>query len=502
MIPQLILDWSRRTPDKTAVIWNDRVSLSYRSFADNIAAARDYFARRDCIGPGYAVLAVHNILDYWVLGLAVRSLGLTTVVVGSVEEALNGPPSVWGIIGRLGQSNVRCVITTPHEAEVWPGLDGLCSLLSIPLVSASPTYEGASALGLEAFEPRQPPGDHILVTSGTTGTQKLVLMTPASDATLLRRTVELNDINQDTMLSVFRFEAWTAIGYRWAASPWLTGGTTIIDQRPQLHDALLQFGITHAVLVPSILSVILSAPATAFPLNKGLHLVVTGGAMTRRQADDAKTRITPHLFNSLGSTEAGGIGVTSLNTPEDHGWHRIAHDPVVEIVDESDRVVPIGEIGRLRISTAGGPASYLNDEVATQAFFKDGFFYPGDLAVGRSDGRLALKGRLTDVINVRGRKISPATIEVRLCELLGVSGVCLFSQQNDKGEELIYVVIENPAAINFGQLTDILKGEAGEFAQADVYVVCVTRLPRNQMGKVLRQAVRSQFILSQPPSAR
>ena len=242
MIPQLIFDWARKTPDKTAVIWNGRVSLSYRSFADDIAVARGYFARRDCLGPGYAVLAVHNLLDFWVLSLAIRSLGLTTVAVGSVEEAPHGVPSLRGSVGKLDQSNVRCVITTPNETEVWPGLDGLCSLLSLPLLSASLTNEGG-ALGLEAFEARQPPGGHILVTSGTTGTQKLVLMSPAFDATFLRNKVELNGWNQDSVLSVFSFRAWMAIGYRAAASPWLVGGTTLIDQRVQAYQALLQPGI-------------------------------------------------------------------------------------------------------------------------------------------------------------------------------------------------------------------------------------------------------------------
>jgi acyl-coenzyme A synthetase/AMP-(fatty) acid ligase len=504
MIPQLIFDWSRRTPDKTAVIWNGRVSLSYQSFANDIAVARGYFARRDCLGPGYAVLAVHNLLDFWVLSLAIRSLGLTTVVVGSVEQdqARHGVPSLRGIVEKLGRSNVRCVITTPHETEFWPGLDGLCSQLSLRLLSASLKDEGTFALGLEAFEARQPTGGHVMLTSATTGTQKMVLMSPTFDANALRRAVELFDISQESALSVFLFKPWMAIGYRAAASPWLVGGTTVIDQRPQTHRALLQPGITHAMLSPSVLSVILSAPANAFPRNEAMRLAVSGGAMTRTQAEDAKTRITPRLFNLYGSTETGGIAITSLDTPEDHRWHRIAHNRVVEIVDDLDRVVPTGEIGRLRISAAGGPVGYLNDEAATRAFFKDGFFYPGDQAVRRSDGRVALQGRLTDVIHVQGGKFNPAPFEERLCDLLGVRGVCLLSQQDDNGEEVIYLVIENPTTINSECVTDILKKEFLEFNQAHINIEYVTALPRNQMGKVLRQVVRGQFIARPPRDGR
>ena len=118
--------------------------------------------------------------------------------------------------------------------------------------------------------------------------------------------------------------------------------------------------------------------------------------MTQAEVDQAKARITKRLFNWLASTEVGCIASTHLETPDDHRWQRLAPGHVVEIVDEFDRPVPVGEIGRVRISTAGGPTNYLNDEPATRDFFKDSFFYPGDLAVIRSDGRMALQGRLTE----------------------------------------------------------------------------------------------------------
>src|SRR5262249_22005238 len=175
-------------------------------------------------------------------------------------------------------------------------------------------------------------------------------------------------------------------------------------------------------------------------------------------------------------------------TPEDLRWHRLVPGRMVEIVDASDRPVPIGEVGRVRVSTAGGPTGYLNDETATRAFFRDGFFYPGDLAVMRSDGRIALQGRITDVINVQGYKIYPAPIEERLGEVLGLNGVCLFSMQNDSGEEELHVVLETAKPIDSERLTAALKQELrGLRGPHRARVHYVATLPRNEMGKVLRQ---------------
>ena len=476
MITQLIFDWAKQTPDKTAVIYNGQ-PFSYRSFARRIAVARGYFARRGYVGPGYAVLAVKNLMNFWILSLSLRSLGLTTVAVPSVAA-----------VGKLGLPNMRCVVTGP--GEIWAGLEGLCTKLGLSLLSVS--LAGEAALQLDASEATFLLGGHILLTSGTTGTYKMVLMRPAFDAFLLRHRVELFGINQDTVFCVFQFGPWSGPGYAWAASTWTVGGTTLIEQGREAYQALLRPGISHAMLNPAMLAHILAAPAGAFPRNDAMQLAVTGGAMTRTQVEQAKARITPRLFNYLASTETGAIALTPLNTPEDQEWHRLVPGRVVEIVDESDRPVPTGEIGRVRVSTAGGPTSYLNNEAATRAFFKDGFFYTGDLAVMRSDRRMALQGRVTDVINVQGNKISPAPIEDRLSELLGVSGVCLFSMPDDSGEEEIHVVVETPTPIDSERLIAAINQELRGFPQAHVHFVAA--LPRNQMGKVSRQVVRAQAI--------
>ena len=483
MITQMIFDWAKRTPERTAVIYNGQ-PWSYHSFAYYISAARGYFSRRGYVGPGYAVLAVHNLMDFWILSLALRSLGLTTVQVRFAAG-----------LGKLGLANVRCVITTP--GEIWPDLDGTCAELGLALLSVS--LKGEPVLGLEASDAPHPWGGHILRTSGTTGVSKMVLMDSTFDADLLRLHVELFGIDQHSLLSVFNFPTWTGHAYKWAASPWSVGGATLIEQGAEPYRALLYAGITHAVLNPAMLAIILAAPVGVFPRNDTMRLAVGGGPMTRIQVNQTQARITTRLVNYLASTEAGVIAFTPLDTAEDQRWHRLVPGRAVEIVNELDRPVPAGEIGQMRISTAGGPTRYVNDETATRAFFKNGFFYPGDLAVMRSDGRMALQGRVTDVINVGGDKVSPAPIEDRLGELFGV-GVCLFSMQNDRGEEEIHVVFETPTPIDSERLTAALNQALGEFHRARIHYVAA--LPRNDMGKVLRQVVQTQAITNLSSLAR
>jgi acyl-coenzyme A synthetase/AMP-(fatty) acid ligase len=472
MITERIFYWAKQTPYNTAVIQNG-AHLSYRSFARSIAKARGYFIRQGFAGPGHAVLAIHSMKDFWILGLALRSLGLTTLAARSVA-ALN----------QFDLPDLRLVVTL--RAEAWPELEGVCAARGLPLLSAS--LEGEAGIPLDAAGEHHPAGGHTVWTSGTTGADKMLLLRAEYDSIYLPIMVKATGIDQKTVLCMFGISGWTTVGYRWAAAPWTVGGATFFQPGSERYLALQHPGLTHAFMNPAMLAGVLAAPEDGFPRNDVLQLFVGGGTITRAQVDQAKARITPHIFNFLAATEVGVIAVTPLDTPEDHRWHRPVPSRLVEVVDDSGRPAPAGENGLLRVGTTGGPESYIDDEAATRTFFKDGFFYPGDLAVMRPDGRIALQGRVTEVINVRGKKISPAPIEDRLAEMFQVNAVCLFSEQNDDGEEELHVVLEAPARFEPGRVADALKELRG-FNKAIVHFVA--EMPRNPMGKVLRREAQS-----------
>ena len=475
MVAHLIFDWAGKTPDKAALEYNGE-AWSYAVFAEAIAVARGYFHRRGIAGEGVAVMAVGHLRESWVLSLALRSLGLTTIAVQSAEA-----------IGALRLPDVGCVVTS--AGETWPGLADRCAEKGWPLVSAA--WTGEAPLGL-AEGAAHAQGGHILQTSGTTGQYKMVLFDPSFEPEYLRRRRATSGMNQDSVPNLFEFGSWTGIGYKAPSNAWTVGATVVFHQGLAPHLVLRRPGLTSSTVVPTVLAAILAQPEGAFPRSETMQLAITGGTITQAQIDEAKTRITPILTNGLGATESHPIAETPLNTPDDHRWHRLSRGSVVELVDEFDKPVAIGQIGRLRIGTEGGPTRYLYDDEATKAFFRDGFFYPGDLALMREDGRIALQGRVTEVINVNGHKLSPGPIEDRLRETLGVNGVCLLSMQDDRGEEELHLVIEAPAPIDPTTLAGVLRAELHGFP--GVHVQYRSTLPRNAMGKLLRQAVTTDII--------
>ena len=158
------------------------------------------------------------------------------------------------------------------------------------------------------------------------------------------------------------------------------------------------------------------------------------------------------------------------------------------MVDEQGRALPAGQVGFVRVDLAAGVTGYLHDEAATRAFFRDGYFYPGDLGRFRADGRLELQGRVTDVINLLGQKIASRPIEEVLERELAVSAVCVFSAQNEFSEEEIRVAIEIDRPIEEARIAPLLR-RLLPGARA-FRVSFLLAFPRNEMGKVRRLELR------------
>jgi acyl-CoA synthetase (AMP-forming)/AMP-acid ligase II len=294
--------------------------------------------------------------------------------------------------------------------------------------------------------------------------------------------------------NLFNFGAWTGLGYRVPAGVWLKGGTVAFSQWRPDHLALRRPGLSSSAVTPPMLTQILAAPEGSFPRSDTMELRLGGSTVPQWQIEQAKLRITPRVFNGLAATETHHIAMTLQNAPDDHRWHRLEPTTVVELVDEFDRPTPIGQTGRLRVSTEDAPTAYLLDEEATRAFFKNGFFYPGDLARMREDGRIALQGRATDVINVKGNKIWPAPIEERVREALSVSGVCLLSAPNRAGDEELHLVIEAPTPLDPGIVAAVLPSELRKAGLGTVHITHTPALPRNAMGKVVRDSLTAAVI--------
>jgi acyl-coenzyme A synthetase/AMP-(fatty) acid ligase len=155
---------------------------------------------------------------------------------------------------------------------------------------------------------------------------------------------------------------------------------------------------------------------------------------------------------------------------------------------DAGQPLAVGQLGHVRARVLDGLCGYVGDKATSQRFFREGWFYSGDLGTFRADGRLALGGRVTDVVNIMGNKLATGPLERSLQDQLGAEAVCMLSLPDRDGDEVVHVVIGRRRKLTRPELEALSKGPLRAIPK--LQFVVLPSLPRNAMGKVLRVKVR------------
>jgi long-chain acyl-CoA synthetase len=137
---------------------------------------------------------------------------------------------------------------------------------------------------------------------------------------------------------------------------------------------------------------------------------------------------------------------------------------------------------------------YLDEPELTRAAFADGFFRTGDLARARADGRVELAGRIKDVINRGGAKVSPLELEHVLLQHPAVAAALATGVPDPIMGERIHVLVVRRANTSIDErgLREWIAGRIERFKWPDAYHFG-PELPTGRSGKVDRNALRDQL---------
>jgi acyl-coenzyme A synthetase/AMP-(fatty) acid ligase len=167
-------------------------------------------------------------------------------------------------------------------------------------------------------------------------------------------------------------------------------------------------------------------------------------------------------------------------TVDDLHWLQPVPGCLVEIAREDGSLCRPHEEGLVRVLLSDIDATgYLDDPEATARFFRDGFFYPGDIGIKREDGAVRILGRVADVLNVRGDKLAVGPLEQQVQDLLHVETLCLFSGLSREGVDELVVVIESDRTLSREDMQKV----AARFPQFErVRFENVQKFPRTEAG--------------------
>ena len=195
------------------------------------------------------------------------------------------------------------------------------------------------------------------------------------------------------------------------------------------------------------------------------------------------------LIEAYGMTEAAHQMASNPLPPKPRkpGTVGLAAGPDVDIMDEAGKLLPPNTIGEIVIRGANVTAGYENNPKANAEGFTNGWFRTGDQGVKDADGYIALTGRLKEIINRGGEKISPREIDEVIMDHPGVAQVVCFAMPHAKlGEEVAAaVVLKEGAAVTEKELQQFVASRVADF-KVPKKILILAEIPKGATGKLQR----------------
>ncbi|WP_296951285.1 long-chain-fatty-acid--CoA ligase [uncultured Massilia sp.] len=228
----------------------------------------------------------------------------------------------------------------------------------------------------------------------------------------------------------------------------------------------------------------------------GLKVSNGGGMAVQRAVDDKWHAITgTHIIEGYGLSETSPVA--TCNRCDVDGFTGSIGLPVpstdVAIMDDDGRLLPPGSIGEIAIRGPQVMAGYWNrpDETA-KVMTADGWFKSGDVGTMDENGYVKIVDRKKDMILVSGFNVYPNELEAVIAAHPGVLECAVIGVPDaHSGEAVKVFVVRKDPDLTAEQLMDYCKREFTGYKKPK-YIEFRTELPKTNVGKILRRALREE----------
>jgi acyl-coenzyme A synthetase/AMP-(fatty) acid ligase len=405
------------------------------------------------------------------------------------------PLSHWVVLIALMRLGARSVSLTDHFEAESSALNCLGTVItdrepSRPL----PPHVRSLAVQSEWLQQKAEPGRplpsprtaaetvaRVCFTSGTSGRPKAIELASKHLHARLSGTARRGRINTRSVM-------WcglgvdVAYGYTAPLAAWLEGAAVVFSLGGRGAYAYLSAQQVNLILAsPAALGALLRDATLGSLPRLDATAIVAGGRLTVALRDALLGRVCTEVLVAYGSSEVGGVTLGDARGLDLHPGHVGTVFPDVEavVVDDAGRPLPPGDVGRLGVRSDAAASGYLNDQPATEQFFSDGWFFPGDVASLSADRELMILGRPSDSLNVGGVKVSGEDLDGRAREHEGIEDACALLLADDRLALAIVGLVPNPETLAAALRT-------GLPTLPRFQLISVPSIPRGSMGKVNR----------------
>ena len=334
----------------------------------------------------------------------------------------------------------------------------------------------------------------ILHTSGTTSRPKIVPLTQANVATSANNiaasvafTPDDRGLNVMPLFHIHGLIAGVLAPLSRGGSVFCTPGFNAL----KFFAAMEEVAPTWYTAVPTMHQAILTRAAqnkdviARHPLR---FLRSSSSSMPPQVIGELEATFHAPLIEAYGMTEAAHqMASNPLRGVRKPGSVGLAAGPEIAIMDEAGALLGAGETGEIVIRGENVTPGYENNAKANAEAFTHGWFRTGDQGVIDAEGYVTLTGRLKEIINRGGEKISPREVDEALMDHPAVLQVVTFGVPHDKlGEDVgAAVVLREGMSATEVELKTFLSTKLAPF-KTPRKILFLTEIPKGATGKLQR----------------
>ena len=408
----------------------------------------------------------------------------------------------------LKDLNPKIVIVEPNSSNE---VVGVAKNLNIPVCEMKIKKDDPSGL-FNLFDieseyqlPEENDEGLVLHTSGTTSRPKIVPLTNKniySSAENISKSLNLSEadhcLNIMPLFHIHGLIAILAASIRSGASICASNGFNAL----KFLELAKSEKITWYSGVPTMHQAILLRAEKNLELAKNLNL-----RLIRSSSASLPPAVFEKLNNVFGCSVIEAYGMTEAThqmtsnplppKKQKPGFVGIPAGPEVCIMDEKDKILDQGETGEVCIKGDNVTLGYDNNPEANKNSFTNGWFRTGDQGYFDQNGYLKISGRLKEIINKGGEKISPLEVDnVLMDHPLIEQAVCFGYEDKMLGEDIAAAIIVKEGK-NCSE-TDVKTYAQEKLAKFKIpkKIFFVNEIPKGATGKLQRNVLAKNFGLN------
>ncbi|KAK4965635.1 hypothetical protein LTR66_012109 [Elasticomyces elasticus] len=348
----------------------------------------------------------------------------------------------------------------------------------------------------------------VLHTSGTTGRPKAV---PLSHRNLTRTMKNIQQTYQLTpadrtmlVMPLFHVHGLLA-GF---LAPLLSGGSVIVPGAFSASSFWKNFNEYQAnwyTAVPTIHQILLKSPPPN-PKPNIRFIRSCSSPLSPKTFHELEKIFDAPVLEAYAMTEAAHQMTSNPLPPAKRqpGSVGIGQGVEVKILDQEGKEMPQGSEAEICIRGENVTAGYLNNPEANKSSFtKDGFFRTGDQGKMDQDGYVFITGRIKELINKGGEKISPIELDNQLAQNPSVSEAVSFAIPDEMyGQDIgVAIVVKDGQKLSADDLRNWLKERVAKF-KLPKKVYFTDNMPKTATGKIQRRMVAEAMSKQDQPKAK